>query len=122
MNDLTLESVKEAFQQWRSARYSRAEPIPEALWSMALGLYPQYKRSKICHLLGLSGNQFKRRLEDTRDVCVNGFVVASCDEVKATPEINAKIQLIVQGKERALTLCVEVHLLSQVLPQLGALL
>ena len=47
MNDLTLASVKEAFQQWRDEPYSRAEPIPEALWSMALGLYPQYKRSNL---------------------------------------------------------------------------
>ena len=35
MNDLTLASVEKAFQQWRDERYSRAEPIPEALWSAA---------------------------------------------------------------------------------------
>ncbi len=50
MSDLTLASVEEAFQQWRDGLYSRAEPIPEALWSMTLGLYPQHKRSRICIL------------------------------------------------------------------------
>ena len=53
MNDINLASVEKAFQQWRIGRYSRAEPIPEELWSMALGLYPQYKRSVICHHLRL---------------------------------------------------------------------
>jgi hypothetical protein len=58
MNDLTLASVKEAFQTWRTECYSRAEPIPEALWSMALELYPQHNRSQICLLLRLNGAQF----------------------------------------------------------------
>ena len=63
MNGLTLESAEEAFRQWRDHRSSRVESIPEMLWSMALGLYPQYKRSKICRILRLSGGQFKERLE-----------------------------------------------------------
>ena len=63
MNGLTLESAEEAFRQWRDQRNTRLESIPETLWSMALGLYPQYKRSKICRCLRLSGGQFKERLE-----------------------------------------------------------
>lgn len=31
MNDLTLASVEEAFQQWRTGRRNRTEPIPEAM-------------------------------------------------------------------------------------------
>ena len=123
MNDLTLASVGEAFQQWRSDRCSRTEPIPEALWSMALGLYPQYKHSRICHFLHLSGAQFKRRLEDGGDARESsGFVLASRDEVKVTSVASTDIQLILQGQTRSMTLCFDVHSLAQVLPHVGALL
>ena len=123
MNNLTLASVKEAFQQWRAGRYSRAEPIPDALWSMALGLYPEHKRSKICDCLRLSGTQFKQRLEDGGYTHTNnGFVVASRDEVKAIPEATSNVQLMIQGKERALTFCVDIQTLGEVLPHIGALL
>lgn len=123
MNDLTLASVEAAFQQWRSGRYSLAEPIPDALWSMALELYPQHKRSRICHLLRLSGAQFKRRLEDGGDTRVNhGFVLTSRDAPKATPELKPEVQLTLQGQTRSMTLCFDVHALPQVLPYIGALL
>ena len=123
MSDLTLASVEEAFQQWRDERYSRAEQIPEALWSMALGLYPQYKRSKICHVLHLSGAQFKRRLEDGDDTRVNsGFVLASRDDVKVTPVSRTEIQLTLQGQLRSMTLCFDAHTLGHVLSHVGALL
>ena len=123
MSDLTLASVEEAFQQWRTGRYSRAELIPEALWSMALALYPQYKRSKICRHLQLSGGQFKQRLDNDRDTRANhGFVLASRDEPKATPEPTPKVQLTLQGHTRSMTLCFDVHALAQILPHIGALL
>ncbi|HHE0442856.1 TPA: hypothetical protein ACN35E_004752, partial [Vibrio parahaemolyticus] len=51
-----------------------------------------------------------------------GFVLASKDEFKVTPNQSQGIQLIIQGKERALRLCVDVDALSQLLPHLGALL
>lgn len=121
MNDLTLASVEEAFQEWRTERYSRAEPIPEALWSMALELYPQHKRSKICHLLRLNSAQFKRRLEDVGDTRAN-FVLATPDEVKETQRVGADIQLILQGQVRSMTLCFDVHALGHVLSHVGALL
>lgn len=123
MESVTLELAEEAFCQWRIQRSSRAEPIPENLWAIALRLYPHYKRSKICHRLRLSGSQFKQRLEDSYPTFADqGFVLASKDEVKATFNQNKKIQLTIQGKERALTLCVDVHALSQILPHIGALL
>ena len=123
MSDLTLASVEEAFQQWRVGRHSRAELIPEALWSMALGLYPQYKRSKICRHLQLSGGQFKQRLDNDRDTRANhGFVLASRNEPKATPEPTSKVNLTLQGHTRSMTLCFEVHALPQILPHVGALL
>ena len=121
MSDLTLVSVEAAFQQWRAGRDSRTEVIPEALWSMALGLYPQYKRSKICRHLQLSGGQFKQRLDnDTR--ANHGFVLASRDELKAKPQPNPEVQLTLQGHTRSMTLCFDVHALAQILPHIGALL
>lgn len=121
MQSLTLELVEAAFYEWREQRNSRRESIPENLWAMAVGLYPQYKRSKICHRLRLSGSQFKRRLE-VEALPASGFVLASSDEIKTTPKLIPKVQLTIQGKERVLTLCVEAHALDHILPQLGMLL
>lgn len=124
MSDLALASVEEAFQQWRAGRHSRAELIPEALWSMALGLYPQYKRSKICRHLKLSGGQFKQHLDNDKNTRANrGFVLASRDEPKAMPEPpNPEVQLTLQGQSRSMTLCFDVHALPQILAHVGALL
>jgi len=123
MSELTLASVEDAFQQWHAGRYSLAEPIPEVLWSMALGLYPRYNRSKICHLLHRSGAQMKRRLEDIIDRRRhNGFVVASRNEAKTSPMPNPEVQLTIQGKERALTFYIGMHALGDILPHVVALL
>lgn len=123
MNKLTLASVEEIFQQWRAARHNRAEAIPESLWSMALGLYPEYKRSIICHRLRLSGAQFKRRLEDNSHIqAQKGFVLASHDEAKSIPVLRCELQLVIQGQARSMTLCFDMHALAQVLPQVASLL
>ena len=123
MGDITLESAEAAFCEWRAQRISRTEPIPEHLWSMSLGLYPQHKRSKICARLRLSGSQFKQRLEGRGDTfSTSGFVIASRDAVNVNQALNAEVQLTIQGKERALTLGVSVHALPQILVHLGALL
>ncbi len=123
MNGLTLESAEEAFRQWRDHRSSRVESIPEMLWSMALGLYPQYKRSKICRILRLSGGQFKERLEASgHPLPSTGFVLASREVVKATPIPRPEIQLTLQGQARSMTLCFDMHALGQVLAHIGALL
>lgn len=123
MNTLTLASVEEAFQHWRSARHSRTEPIPEELWSMALGLYPQYQRSKICRHLKLSGGQFKQRLDNGIETRANhGFVMASHDAPEAALEIKSEVRLTLQGHTRSMTLCFDVHALAQVLPHVGVLL
>ena len=90
---------------------------------MALGLYPQYKRSKICRHLQLSGGQFKQRLDNGREPRANhGFVLASRDESKATPQPNPEVQLTLQGHTRSMTLYFDVHALAQILPHVGALL
>ena len=123
MNGLTLESAEEAFRQWRDQRNTRLESIPETLWSMALGLYPQYKRSKICRCLRLSGGQFKERLEaDGHPFPSTGFVLASKEVVTETPIPSPKIELTLHGQARSMTLCFDMHALAQVLPHVGALL
>src|SRR3990167_11373485 len=89
---------------------SCAEPIPEALWSMALSLYPEHKRSRICDCLRLSGTQFKQRLEGGGHTRANsGFVVASRDELKAMSASGTNVQLTLQGQVRSITLCFDIH-------------
>jgi hypothetical protein len=123
MADITMELAKESFSQWRITRNNQSEPIPEELWGMALGLYPKYKRAHICEQLRLSGSRFKQRLEKRQSSCLHeGFVLASKNTIKATPQQDQEIQLTIQGKERTLTLCVAVHALSQVFPHIRALL
>lgn len=119
----SIESAEASFHQWRVQRSSRAELIPDHLWNIALGLYPRYKRSKICHRLGLSGGQFKQRLDGFRPAFADtGFVLASNDEPKAAPKVHPEVHLVIQGKERTLTFSVGTDALFQILPHIGALL
>lgn len=123
MDSISIESAEASFHQWRAQRISRRELIPEHLWNMALGLYPEYMRSKICRRLGLSGGQFKRRLDGFRPAFADtGFVLASNDEPKAAPKVHPEVQLLIQGKERSLTFSVGTDALLQILPHIGALL
>ena len=123
MKSVALELVEEAFCKWRAERSNRAESIPENLWALATGLYPQYKQSTICHRLHLSGSQFKRRLEGGYPQCAdNGFVLASRDVGEANLRPSSEVQLTIQGKERTLTLCVGADIFGQILPHIGALL
>lgn len=123
MNSMTLESAEAAFCEWRTKRGSLSDRIPENLWAMALGLYPQYKRSQICERLRLSGSQFKQRLEgDGHRVTDKGFVLASRDSVTSNLVPSHEVQLTIQGKERTLTLCVGLHALGQIVPHISVLL
>lgn len=123
MRDIRLETVEEVFREWRAHRGSCKEAIPENLWVMAIGLYPQYKKSEICQRLSLSGSQFKQRLEDSGTrLTDSGFVLASRDGVEPDLKSNTAVQLRIQSGARSLTLCVDAAMLNQVLPHLGALL
>ena len=52
-------------------------------------------RSKICRRLGLSGGQFKQRLDCFRPALIDtGFVLASNDEPKAAPKVHPEVQLV----------------------------
>lgn len=123
MDSITLESVEAAFCDWRAQRSSRTAPIPEYLWGMALKLYPEHKRSQICHRLRLSASQFNPRLESFKQSPVgNGFVLASREKVRINFTPSSDVQLNIQGKERSATLCVSVHALPLILPHVVALL
>ena len=123
MESISIETAEALFHQWRAQRSNRRELIPEHLWSIALRLYPQHMRSKICRRLGLSGGQFKQRLDGFRRVFADtGFVLASDDEPKATPKVHPEVQLLIQGKERSLTFSLGADALLQILPHIGALL
>lgn len=123
MESISIESAEASFHQWRVQRSSRAELIPEHLWNMALGLYPQYKRSKICRQLGLCGGQFKQRLDGFRPAFSDtGFVLASNDGPKTEAKVHPEVQLVIQGKERTLTFFVGTDELLKILPHIGALL
>jgi hypothetical protein len=78
MESISIESAEASFHQWRVQRSSRAELTPEHLWNMALGLYPQYKRSKICRQLRLSRAQFKQRLDGFRPAWFEGRAPKCC--------------------------------------------
>jgi len=118
MRDLTLESVEEAFQQWREQRSSRSESIPKELWKMVLKIYPKYKRTVICRRLRLSGSQLKQYL-DSGSSSGGGFVLASIDSAK---KYLPDVQVTIQGKERTLILSVDVHTFDKILPGIGMLL
>lgn len=120
MIDLTLESVEEAFQQWREQRSSRSESIPKKLWEMVLKIYPKYKRTVICRRLGLSGSQLKQYLDSRFISSDGGFVLASIDSAKE--DLSPNIQITIQGKERALILSVDMHTFDKILPSIGMLL
>jgi len=122
VSDKTLRKVIDLFQEWRQMRTSRVEPIPEALWDLAVGLYPEYKRSKICGRLRLSASDFKKRLISAGKLeSSDGFVLAAAD-AKPVVQSADDIKLTIQGRERILQFSVNVHALDQVLPHIGVLL
>ena len=123
MSNTSFALAESAFEKWRSSRASRAEPIPEGLWSMALALYPEYKRSHICAALRISGAQFKKRLEHRSTISANhGFVLTSRYDSQSTPPANQEIRLTLQGAIRSMTLCFDKHSLGVVLPLMSSLL
>ena len=62
---LTLESVQQRFETWRSRRTKR-EPIPEQLWKAAATLCRRYSISHVCRHLRLSFTELKRHVSTSR--------------------------------------------------------
>jgi hypothetical protein len=75
-----LQSVCEAFEQWRSTRMKK-ERIPESLWEAAVELSASYSAFRIAKTLRLDFKQLKYRIKERSCRSVPcGFV-----EVKASP-------------------------------------
>jgi len=58
---LTLETVQEHFESWRTSRSSRRDPIPEHLWQAAVRLCRYHLVSHISRRLRLSHSELKKR-------------------------------------------------------------
>lgn len=57
----TLENVYQQFQDWRTSRASRREPIPEYLWQAAADLCASHSVNRVCRYLRLSHARLKQR-------------------------------------------------------------
>ncbi|CDZ78743.1 hypothetical protein BN59_03056 [Legionella massiliensis] len=64
-----LDSVKQAFKQWRVTRTKRGY-IPDELWEQVKELLPDYTPSKIGIHLGLSPIQIRKKLEPQENGCM----------------------------------------------------
>jgi len=60
--DLTIESVKQEFAQWRASRTKRIEPIPQHLWQTAVELCKTHRITHVCRHLRLSFADLKKHL------------------------------------------------------------
>ena len=79
-----LQSVCEAFEQWRCTRQKR-DRIPESLWEAAVDLSVSYPTFRIAKILRLDYNQLKHRVQErSSQGPPSGFV-----EVKVQPLFSA---------------------------------
>lgn len=123
VKNTNLDAIKRKFKQWRSQRHNSAEPIPEKLWSMAISLYPKYKRSNICQQLGLSGGQLKKHLEqvEKNNSTKTGFVLATANSKEVITSAPSNVQISISGT-RTVTISVGVHDACHIIPYIGSLL
>ena len=61
-NSSTLETVQQQFEQWRSSRTKKREPIPTHLWRAAAELCETQSISHVCRHLRLSFSELKKRV------------------------------------------------------------
>ncbi|MDX9789158.1 MAG: hypothetical protein RBT11_20465 [Desulfobacterales bacterium] len=69
---ISLETVAQRFEQWRSSRSSKRERIPLELWHAAAALCHSYSINKVCRRLGLSNTDLKLRVSPEKTS--TGFV------------------------------------------------
>ena len=60
-NNLTLESVQDAFNHWRSVR-GHEKKIPDYLWQQVSKIMPHYRQCKILTALRLNHYQVRKNL------------------------------------------------------------
>jgi len=58
----TIEEIQKQFIAWRNNRRCR-EPVPDALWELAVSLAEDYSIGQICKVLGLNHRQLKRKVQ-----------------------------------------------------------
>lgn len=88
---MSLDLVKVNFTHWRKTRKG-VEPIPDYLWKQVYKLDPQYKRSEVCQVLGISGGQYKLNLHK-RNSC-SEFIEAKnpiTDKIEALGKFQFKL-------------------------------
>jgi surfactin synthase thioesterase subunit len=120
-NQMTLNKVCKAFEDWRANRSHRNEQIPEHLWVMVRALLPHYKRSTICKALHLSGGGFIRNCVDVKTQ--QPSVVQNDEFIEMLlPLPTADCTLTLQGARKTLSIKIPSQHLSTVLPLLEAYL
>lgn len=69
----TLESVREAFDDWRKDRSSHNKKIPDYLWQQVLKILPQYRIGQLLNTLKLNHAQLKKHLisNDQQPIKIN---------------------------------------------------
>ncbi len=119
---MTLDTVRQAFEDWRRHRKSQNEPIPERLWRLVTALPSTHKPWELRKALGINNEQLKRyclSIADQKPISVvqNGFIEAV---LPSTAPVDCTLTL--QGSSRTLTLQFPIQQLAGVLPLLEAYL
>lgn len=118
---MTLETVQQAFKEWRANKIDRKGHIPQQLWEMVKALLAHHKPGVLRTALGISSQQL-RRYCTTHDV--GPVVPAQHDgfiEARISPP-SSDCQLTLQGLNRTLRIALPVEQLANVLPLLEAYL
>ena len=77
-NTPTIETVERQFEQWRSSRVKKREPIPQHLWQAAAQLCKTHPITHVCRRLRLSFADLKKRMLPTKPIPQFVELSASC--------------------------------------------
>lgn len=84
--EVTLESTKAAFEQWRASKLSHSERIPEYLWDMVEFLRWEYTDYELQQALKVSSDQINRNCSNLKDDHKPGEL-ATDDLMRVQPQI-----------------------------------
>jgi len=85
-NHLTVEEVKELFEEWRKNRKHR-EPIPPLLWNTAVALTQHHSLYEVSNYLRLNYNDLKARMQKSSIVPPAFIELPVAASVECTIEI-----------------------------------
>ena len=63
-NAITLDAVIQAITEWRLAKDTRNDPIPEIIWDKIMLLLNKFPESMVCTTLGITKSQLKNKREE----------------------------------------------------------